>query len=112
MLLTLPASLSTSRSGTPSHRPWPERLGDVQALHRLEELDAVLLAELLERRQVDGVVRRRACAALSICVEPSLTISSRQVSGVRRALTRSSPLSVCGLGLPRLTSRKSGGLVR
>src|SRR5262245_26612301 len=49
---------------------------------------------------------------VSIRHEPSLTISSRQVSGVRRALTRASPLSVCGRGLPRLTSRNSGGLVR
>src|SRR5438874_526176 len=48
----------------------------------------------------------------SNCDEPSLTISSRQVSGVRRALTRSSPLSECGFGSPRLTSLKSACLVR
>src|SRR5262249_55134776 len=47
-----------------------------------------------------------------ICVEPSLTISNRQVAGVRRALTRASPLREWGLGLPRLTSRNSAGLVR
>ena len=35
--------------------------------------------------------------------DPSLTISSRQVRGVSRALARASPLSVWGLGLPRLT---------
>ena len=48
----------------------------------------------------------------SIFVEPSLTISSRHVSGVSRALTRSSPLSECGFGVARLTSRNASGLIR
>src|SRR5262245_48555018 len=46
------------------------------------------------------------------CAEPSLTISSRQVSGLRRALARASPFRENGLGLPRLTSRKAAWLVR
>src|SRR5438105_4636586 len=49
---------------------------------------------------------------LSSVAEPSLTISRRQVSGVRRALTRASPLRECGFGSPRLTSRNASGLVR
>ena len=44
-------------------------------------------------------------------VEPSLTISSRQDSGVTRALASSSPLRANGFPW-RLTSRKSSCLVR
>src|ERR1700722_7519657 len=48
----------------------------------------------------------------AILAVPSLTISSRHVSGVSRALTRSSPCSVYGRGLPRLTLKNSSELVR
>src|SRR5689334_7880749 len=43
---------------------------------------------------------------------PSAATSRRQVSGVSRALTRASPASVWGIGLPRLTSLKSSAGVR
>ena len=44
--------------------------------------------------------------------DPSPRISSLQVAGVSRAFVRASPLSVKGLGLPRLTSTNSSALVK
>ena len=51
-------------------------------------------------------------SGLSTVALSSATISNRHVSGVSRAATKASPVSVCGTGLPRLTSLKSLAGVR
>ena len=119
-LFILPQSFSTSRSGTPVHRPCPSGVSmfrHCMAFRKwtscfLPISSSVVKSSALPPASVSGFSSVAAAFVCGSSTNGSAVISKRQVSGVSLAAAWAAPLSECGSGVPRETSSNSASGVK